>query len=364
MKKGIIAFACAVLLFTGCDKTKKIEENNPPEQTVTEPPVENKEIQGTVSEYFPLKENTIYVYSGDENSYGYDSYVIYKEGSKVQRRSKTSITTSSATTDFISTEVFEITGDAVNFVYADSESNGFENFLERQEDEITTILKEPLQLGNSWERSFISNSSRTNEFTGKSTITAVEVPIDTPAGEFECIEVTSEFELDYKIVEYYAKGIGLVKSNHVSYKKEEGKEPVKIIVETLLSEIKEDAPLEVSLKVYYPDEMATDTVTEDIKFEFNTNDNMKEIFEKVLKNPSENIKSPVISENTKINGISVDREASEVHVDFSKEFKDEMNAGSGYETLILNSIADTFCNFYNTYSFYLTVEGEEYVSGH
>ena len=53
-----------------------------------------------------------------------------------------------------------------------------------------------------------------------------------------------------------------------------------------------------------------------------------------------------------------------VYIDFSKEFIDEMNAGAGYEGLILQSITNTMGSYYVVDEVYITVEGKPYESGH
>ena len=53
-----------------------------------------------------------------------------------------------------------------------------------------------------------------------------------------------------------------------------------------------------------------------------------------------------------------------VYVDFSDEFVTEMNAGSGYEQLILQGITNTLGNYYGVNKVYITLEGKPYESGH
>ncbi|HWQ42407.1 MAG TPA: GerMN domain-containing protein, partial [Desulfosporosinus sp.] len=53
-----------------------------------------------------------------------------------------------------------------------------------------------------------------------------------------------------------------------------------------------------------------------------------------------------------------------VYIDFSKELLSEMNAGSGYESLILQSITNTIGTYYGVDKVSITIEGNPYVSGH
>ena len=41
-----------------------------------------------------------------------------------------------------------------------------------------------------------------------------------------------------------------------------------------------------------------------------------------------------------------------------------MNAGSGYEVMILQKLGNTFAKYYNANGIILTIEGEPYESGH
>jgi spore germination protein GerM len=53
-----------------------------------------------------------------------------------------------------------------------------------------------------------------------------------------------------------------------------------------------------------------------------------------------------------------------VYVDFSKELISEMNAGAGYEAMILKSITNTLGEYYGVSKVYITVDSSPYSSGH
>jgi hypothetical protein len=53
-----------------------------------------------------------------------------------------------------------------------------------------------------------------------------------------------------------------------------------------------------------------------------------------------------------------------VYVDFTKELVSEMNAGAGFESMILQCITNTLGRYYGVTKVYLTVEGSPYSSGH
>jgi len=51
-------------------------------------------------------------------------------------------------------------------------------------------------------------------------------------------------------------------------------------------------------------------------------------------------------------------------VDLSGDYVQDMNAGSGYELLLQQSLEATFREFYKAGSLVLTIDGEPYVSRH
>ncbi|MBE6011219.1 MAG: hypothetical protein E7234_01525 [Lachnospiraceae bacterium] len=357
MKKVLLLIFVLLMIATGC---KKEDANNPPPtETEAQNPTEQQDnsIQGTVAEYFPIKENSLYIYTGSVESANQETYPIFIEGNKLQRRTSAG--------GFISTEILSVENSEVKLIYTNATSNGFENFLNKANPAEVVILKEPLQLNATWERNFVSNDSTAGEFKGTSKITDVNVSVTTPAGEFETLVVTTEFETGNLDVEYYAKGIGLVKREYINITRtEKGQELSRETVTVELSEIKEDTACEFEFTVYYPDDQVNGLLSETRKFQLKTNEDIRPLLEGMLKKPSEGPSSPIITENTKINTISVDSEASEVHLDLSKEFVDEMNAGSGYEALIQESLKNIFTDFYRASSLKLTIEGEDYIPKH
>ena len=71
----------------------------------------------------------------------------------------------------------------------------------------------------------------------------------------------------------------------------------------------------------------------------------------------------VLGTNVKIRSLYLNKD-NRVYIDFSKELLSEMNAGSGYESLILQSITNTIGTYYGVDKVYITVENSPYVSGH
>jgi hypothetical protein len=96
-----------------------------------------------------------------------------------------------------------------------------------------------------------------------------------------------------------------------------------------------------------------------------TNQDILRVFEDGLKTApqKENIKG-TLTANVKILDIIIDDEKGIVTVDFSPELVTEMNAGTTYELMILNSIANTFGDYFQKDKIIITMEGKPYSSGH
>lgn len=362
MKKYIILVLTVILSFTACgtkekEEEKPIIEDNGDNEDKEEVEEKSKEEQGSIEDYFPAKENTIYKYTGNNPFADQSDYIVYKDEDHIQKRAEN--------INSVSTELYKLGNNELKIVYLglDNVSSGLVDFRDEEEKENIVILREPLRLNNSWHTTMGTNDYSDNIIQGKSTITDVEVNVEVPAGEFECIEVTTEYETGNEEVRYYAKDIGLVKTKYKSFRKVEDKlTEEEIIVE--LSEIIEDTPLEIEMTMYYPDEQVMDLVEEESNLEFNTNDDLNKIFENKFKVPSENPFAPIITENTKVQSITVDYEKSEVSIDLSKDFTEELNAGSGYELLIQESLEYTLKKFYNVTGFNLTIDGSKYEPKH
>ena len=71
----------------------------------------------------------------------------------------------------------------------------------------------------------------------------------------------------------------------------------------------------------------------------------------------------MLGPNVKIKSLYLNKDNT-VYVDFTKELVSEMNAGSGYEGMILQCITNTLGAYYGVDKVYITIEGSPYSSGH
>ena len=320
MKKLIFLLAVLVLMLTACDNT-----GSQPEEPVNQ--------ETSIKEYYPVTENAKYTYQGEGNEFAsYTMFFDYISDGRSQIR------TNNGGTETIT--VLEIRDDQLTILYSRGETYFRQNFIDKQYEGRNILLKAPLKEGNTW--AYDENT--------KATITGLSKEVVTGLGNYEALEVTLEGDTG-KTVNYYAKGIGLVKTISSG----EGYE-----VSSTLSSIENNLPLIQTITLFYPNvEWSLDTV--DVQIEFNTNDEPADVIEKVVKDLALN---EVLSSGTKINELYFDEEESSVHIDLSEDFIKEMNAGAGFEALILQGLTNTLGNYYGVSKVYLTIDGGPYESGH
>jgi len=178
----------------------------------------------------------------------------------------------------------------------------------------------------------------------KRSITNVKVAIKTALANYECIEVTT-VRKDSTVKDYYAAKIGLIKTLFSSNGTE---------VSSTLNKMEKNVPFVQTVKFYYPNGNDSKNYITEKKLSFNTNDITKKIFEKNFKEaPSKNV-GRLISPNTTIKSLYLNKD-NMVYLDLSKEFTKEMNAGSGYESQILQCITNTLGDYYMVKKVYITV---------
>lgn len=322
--KRIILLLCAILplvFSAGCENG-----NNG-----TEPPQKPK-----IEDYFPANENTHYIYEGMGNEYAsYDVYVDYASDGKIQQRTDNGGT--------VMATVLEIKNGKLTKVFSRGEAYYRENFLNTREGKEEVLLMEPLEKGTTW----------TLPDSRVSTITGTSVKVDTPSGSYEAIEVTTEGQYG-KITAYYAKDVGLVKSVFES----EGTE-----VTSTLKKIERNVPFKQRVSFYYPNIDDNRIYYREREVSFMTNDVTRNVLAEAYKEEAPAGTGRVFSPNTKINSLYLNKDGM-VYIDLNREFLSEMNAGAGYESMILDSIASTFGRYYNAQRVILTIDGGLYESGH
>ena len=323
MKRILILFF-TVLLFTACSA------NN--DEKITQDKKEALKVQ----DYFPIVENTRYVYEGTGNEYAtYTVYTEYTGQGKVQQRVDNGGT--------VTARVYEIKGGKLTRLLSRGETYYRENLLGEQDDSKEILLKEPLKKGKSW----TLKDGRVRK------IASVDSEVTTPSGKYTAIEVVTEGSGD-QTTDYYAKGVGLVKSVFKTGDSE---------VTSSLKSMEKDISRVETIRFYYPNSNADKIIYVEKEVSFRTNDSTAQVLEDAYKTAVSNQTGKVLSTNTKINSLKIDKD-NKVRIDLNEAFRTEMNAGSGYESMILQSIANTLGRYYGAQEVILTVEGKPYESGH
>lgn len=126
----------------------------------------------------------------------------------------------------------------------------------------------------------------------------------------------------------------------------------------------QDIPqIKESINLYYPNIDDGKYYFMSVALEKESEEGIKDIISEQYKANVIKGTGSVLSENTKINEINLDDEGV-LHIDFNDAFRYEMNAGSEYEAMIIQSITNTFGQYYDTDRVIITVEGKLYESGH
>jgi hypothetical protein len=190
----ILSIICLVFV-TACSPAKPAPE---PVPTPPEPQLPVNEPENDLAGYFPLEEGNNWVYEGIGNEFAsYSQKVTYKENKKAQ------VVVSSGT---VTANRYEITEDSILHTFRQNEFYENKNILDSPANIQAIILKLPLQVGNSW----ISESNSCE-------IIDIAASVETPAVTFkDCLAVKTTYpDSDNYSIYYYAKGIGMVKSEYV-----------------------------------------------------------------------------------------------------------------------------------------------------
>ncbi len=327
MKKLCIVLAiAAALLFAACSANVAKPEGT----------VENASNNTHIADLFTANENTRLVYQGEGNEYAsYEVYTDYTKDGYLQQRIITGGTTV--------VRVIRMNKNKAEIVFSQGEIYYRQNMLEMKKNPPETLLKAPLEAGHSW----LLGDGRIR------TVTGIDVPVETPAGSFSTVEVTSEGPYG-KAMDYYAKGVGLVKTVYVS----EGGPVI-----SALSQIERDVPLIQTIRFWYPNAATGKLGHIDKEVGFFTNDITRKVLAEAYKETPPDPLGSVFTPGTEINSLYLNDDGM-VYIDLNKAFQQEMNAGAAYEQMILQSVANTFAHYYGVTRVLLTVDGQPYSSGH
>lgn len=347
--KSLTVLSLSGLLLGACADTEApelttddTEQTDSNDQSNTDSSSEEQDttLSQNMLDWVPMSANTKYVYEGEGNESA--SYTIYPQ---FTHSDTLQLVQATSGTDMV--KVYEYTENEVREVFLRGETYFRDDIVDTGlttgQENFDILLQSPIEEGHSWE----SPSGSISE------ITDTDVSVETPSGNYDAIEVTRTID-DTTTLLYYAPQVGLVQT--ISEPESE------MTVTSTLSEIQEDADEEIPLTVYELNEMATALTTVDTTLELKTNDPARIQLTEILNGNTGDITIPSLTENTEINYMYLGNDGI-VHIDFSEEIT-EMQAGSGIEALLLQSIVNTIGGLYQTDEVLLTVETKPYSSGH
>lgn len=346
----------AGLVLAGCNNEDDSEDIDEPDEEVIAPEQDDEDLDEdennsdddyTVSQdlevWFPKLEDTWLEYEGEGIVYAsFTRYPQFAHDDTLQ------MIESTAGTDVVT--VYEYTEDEIREIFVRPETyfrdDMMDTGLSSAQDDHEIILQLPIEAGHSWE-------SPTGSVTE---ITDVEVEIDLPFGTFDAIELTREREGNTTVY-YYADGIGLVE--RISNPGDDEME-----IRSTLTELAENQPEEHSVTVFTLDDQATELQAINTPIELYTNEPIRVALTEVLRGQAEGYDSlALIAESTEINYMYLGDDGI-AYADFSVELINDMNAGSGIESLIVQALVNTIGGYYNVEEVSLTVDDEPYSSGH
>ncbi|MHB8074405.1 GerMN domain-containing protein [Desulfosporosinus fructosivorans] len=328
----IVSLLISLLLLSSCADKDSVK---PDGDNTSTPPNTNAEVL-TIKDYFGQKENSKYVYEGQGNEFAsYTVFMDYKAGNRVQQRSN------NGGTEMV--KVLENKDGELRILLSRGECYYRENLTQAPSSNVEILLKEPLEIGTSWTLA----DSRIRS------ITNLQVEVATPSGTYKTLEVTTVGKGD-KTLDYYAPNIGLVKSVFTSNGVE---------VSSTLSKLETNVSFIQTVRFYFPNTNVDKLYFVNKELSFKTNDITKIFFENAFRDLPKGNVAKVLGPNVKIKSLYLNQD-NRAYIDFTKEFLSEMNAGSSYENLILQSITNTIGTYYGVDKVSITIEGNPYVSGH
>jgi hypothetical protein len=273
-----------------------------------------------------MKSNTCYIYESPTHAdLRQECFVTYTEGDRIQRRV--------AAPKMSSTEIIEYKDGALALIYGEPVFYFFESLLDVEPNMSFVILKEPLQTGQTWKPDEYSDVE----------ITSMSTRIDTPAGSFDCMEVSTSY-VDGRIQkEYYAPQVGLVKTTYTNAES--------TALEFSLTEMIEGAALDVYTSFYKPG-----TEPEERSVQVVTNTDLAEVFNTELHKPFSD-GTQILPDSVALDMLVVDRTENCVYMDLSSDL-----AELGNEVEILKALSDTIGNFFDTAKAKPLERGGEYSS--
>ena len=287
-----------------------------------------------VSDYFPAAPNFYWEYEGVGNEFaGGRVDTEFIKDNKVQLSQQNGGTTLA--------KVFVVEKEGVKIVFTKEESYWRINYLNEPANRDEYYLKAPLKVGTSWQA---GDTTWTIESLGEK--------VKVPAGEFECIKVVGKSK-NSSIERYFAKGVGLIKQRFIA-----GETVIEDNLKKYGDGTKDGNLPAKTLTIYYPSANVDKLLSEERTEKFKTGEELAFKLTEILKEA----KYKVLGTNVKL--LNYVRTDQSLRLNFSRELISELNAGSAFEGLKIDSIVNTFGRAFGVPGVIINVEGKGYESGH
>ncbi len=149
-------------------------------------------------DYFPLSRGSTWVYEGEGNEFAsFTREVLFTSANRAQLMEDNGGT--------IMASVFTVSDSEVTRIITLPESYDGRYLLDEEPNDLTVILKSPLEVGTRW-----------NTPNGEREIVATDATVETPAGTFkDCLKIRIA-GTDSTLFEYFKEGVGMVKREFIS----------------------------------------------------------------------------------------------------------------------------------------------------
>ena len=299
-----------------------------------------------LADYVLPQADTRLTYRGEGNEYAaYTSYTDYTLGDRWQVRKANAGTTLAV--------VLELKDGVYSKVYQRGEAYYREDYLRNpslMDDQAPEVLlKEPLSVGNSWTLADASVRS----------ITALDKAVTVPTGSLVALEVTTLHPDGSVSRDYYAEGLGLVKSVF---------EAGGSSVSSSLEKVEKGVADTRLVRFFFPDLEEDLLYWKEVSVSFRTNEISRVVLAGAYRSAyDEGMRAegigPVFGPGAGVNFLYLGRDGR-VCLDLDELFLREMNAGAYYESMILQALVNTFGSYYGSGRVVLTIDGGPYASGH
>jgi len=303
-----------------------------------------QEPNSQIYDYFPFSENVLYVYEGEGHPYA--SYTIYNtiiNGNRLQRLLATDVQNYNR-----QTEVFEVADGELALINGDTFSYHLEDMTDTGTDaeRRMIILKEPLKLGATW----VIEEGPLGQDVAE--VTGVDVALKTPSGNFNVIEVTHTLANGSVDKYYYAKGVGLVRTEYPGG--DDG-----YVISSTLSERVENTAANLNYRSFSPAQSGKINYAT-AKIALWTNYDLVDTINAILSNSETGGQNAALLKNGKLKEISFAANASAARLNFDTGIYEQEYKSADEENANLSAIALTVGYLFGVDNVFIQVEGRPY----